>query len=45
MASNRAAVAEEITDASSIEAVRSPLLRLFDGFRLHRGGPDRAHVE
>jgi len=41
----RAAVAGEVTDAAGVAAVRSALLRLFDGFVLHRDIPDRAHVE
>lgn len=41
----RAAVAGEITDAAGVAAVRSALLRLFDGFVLHRAMPDHAHVE
>ncbi len=41
----RAAVAGAVKDASGVEAVRSALLRLFDGFLLHRGVPDEAHVE
>lgn len=41
----RAAVAGEIADAAGVAAVRSALLRLFDGFVLHRGTPDHAHVE
>lgn len=41
----RAAVAGEITDAAGVAAVRSALLRLFDGFTLRRDIPDRAHVE
>lgn len=40
----RAAVAGEVTDAAGVAAVRSALLRLFDGFTL-RDIPDRAHVE
>jgi len=31
----RAAVAGEVTDAAGVAAVRSALLRLFDGFVLH----------
>ena len=45
IAAIRAAVAGEVTDAASVQAVRAALLRLFDGFRLHRGAPERAHVE
>lgn len=41
----RAAVAGEVTDAAGVAAVRSALLRLFDGFTLRRDIPDRAHVE
>jgi DNA invertase Pin-like site-specific DNA recombinase len=41
----RAAVAGTVNDASGVEAVRSALLRLFDGFVLHRGLPDETHVE
>lgn len=41
----RAAVAGEVTDAAGVAAVRSALLRLFDGFTLHHDIPDRAHVE
>jgi hypothetical protein len=41
----RAAVAGEVTDASGVAAVRSALLRLFEGFVLHRGTPEHAHVE
>ena len=45
LATIRAAVAGEVMNASSVEAVRSALLRLFDGFKLHRGVPERAHIE
>jgi DNA invertase Pin-like site-specific DNA recombinase/predicted RNA-binding Zn-ribbon protein involved in translation (DUF1610 family) len=41
----RAAVAGEVVDAAGVAAVRSALLRLFDGFVLHRGVPEQAHVE
>lgn len=41
----RATVAGVVKDASGVEAVRSSLLRLFDGFVLHRGVPEEAHVE
>jgi hypothetical protein len=41
----RAAGAGEITDAAGVAAVRSALLRLFDGFVLHRDVPEQAHVE
>lgn len=41
----RAAVAGEVTNAAGVAAVRAALLRLFDGFLLHRGVPQHAHVE
>jgi hypothetical protein len=41
----RAAIAGAVKDAEGVEAVRSALLRLFDGFVLHRGVPEEAHVE
>lgn len=41
----RAAVAGAVNDAEGVAAVRAALLRLFDGFVLHRGVPERAHVE
>ena len=41
----RAAVAGAVKDAEGVAAVRSALLRLFDGFVLHRGVPEQAHVE
>jgi hypothetical protein len=37
----RAAVVGEVFDAAGIAAVRSALLRLFDGFRLHHGIPGK----
>jgi len=45
LAGIRAAVAGEIDSASGLEAVRSALLRLFQGFNLHEGTPESAHVE
>jgi DNA invertase Pin-like site-specific DNA recombinase len=45
LAQIRAAVAGAVKDAEGVEAVRSALLRLFDGFVLHRGVPELAHVE
>lgn len=45
LAQIRAAVAGAVKDADGVEAVRSSLLRLFDGFVLHRGVPKEAHVE
>jgi site-specific DNA recombinase len=45
LAQIRAAVAGAVKDADGVEAVRSALLRLFDGFVLHRGVPEEAHVE
>jgi hypothetical protein len=41
----RAAVAGAVKDAEGVAAVRSALMRLFDGFVLHRGTPAEAHVE
>jgi hypothetical protein len=41
----RAAVAGAVNDAEGVAAVRSALLRLFEGFVLHRGVPAEAHVE
>jgi site-specific DNA recombinase len=45
LANIRAAVAGEIDSASGVKAVRSTLMRLFDGFNLHEGTPENAHVE
>ena len=41
----RAAVGGAVKDANGVLAVRSALLRLFDGFVLHRGLPEETHVE
>ncbi len=41
----RKAIAGEINDAASTDAVRAALSRLFEGFVVHRGLPERAHVE
>ncbi len=41
----RSAIAGEITDAEGVEAVRAVLSRTFERFIVHRGIPDRAHVE
>jgi hypothetical protein len=38
-------VAGEVTDAAGVAAVRSALLRLFDGFTLRRDIPDRALID
>ena len=35
----RAEIAKEVTDAKGAAAVRAALMRLFDGFVLHRGSP------
>ena len=35
----RAEIAEEVSDAKEAAAVRAALMRLFDGFVLHRGSP------
>jgi site-specific DNA recombinase len=35
----RAEIAKEVTDAKEAAAVRAALMRLFDGFVLHRGSP------
>ena len=40
-----AAVAGVVKDAKGVEAVCAALLRLFDGFVLHRGFPEQSHVE
>ncbi len=45
LAEIRQAVAGDINDAASTDAVRAALSRLFDGFVVHRGVPDEAHVE
>lgn len=45
LAAIRAAVAGEVSDAAGVAAVRSALLRLFDGFKLHHGIPAQTHVE
>lgn len=45
LAEVRAAVAGEVKDSDRVEAVRATLGRLFDCFVLHRGTPQRAHVE
>jgi DNA invertase Pin-like site-specific DNA recombinase len=40
LAEIRSALAEEVKDADGAAAVRAVLMRLFDGFVLHRGEPD-----
>ena len=45
LAATRAAIAGEISDAAGVAAVRSALLRFFEGFRLHHGIPAQTHVE
>lgn len=45
LAGIRAAIAGEVSSAAGVDAVRSALLRLFDGFKLHSGTPEKAHVE
>jgi hypothetical protein len=42
LAAIRSAIIGEIHDAAGIDAVRAALSRLFDGFIVHRGTPDRA---
>jgi anti-sigma factor RsiW len=39
LAEIRAEIAKEVTDAQGAAAVRAALMRLFDGFVLHRGSP------
>jgi site-specific DNA recombinase len=45
LAGVRAAISGAVKDAKGVEGMRSALLRLFDGFVLHRGVPDETHVE
>jgi hypothetical protein len=45
LAAIRAAIAGEVTDAEGLDAVRAALARLFEGFVIHHGIPERAHVE
>jgi hypothetical protein len=45
LASIRAAVAGEVKDSEGVAAVRATLMRLFEGFVLHPGEPEHAHVE
>ena len=45
LAAIRSAMVGEITDAAGTDAVRASLSRLFEGFVVHLGTPDRTHVE
>ena len=45
LAHTRSVIAGQIADRDGVDAVRATLMRLFDGFVLHRSVPADAHVE